>query len=460
MARLDEILGDTLERRKKAGRLRQLTVRSPEKIDFSSNDYLSLAADTELQRKILARLEERICATERGEVARGILGSGGSRLLDGNSEFAEQLEEKIAGFHGAPAALLFNSAYDANVGLLQCVPQPGDVILYDEAIHASSHEGMRLSRASAKIPFAHDSMTTADSDSPNTGSHEGLEQVLQNLTKGHQGRAVREGSRNVFICVEGIYSMDGSVAHLARVVDLVEKWLPRQNGYIIVDEAHSVGVLGPQGRGLVSALGLETKIWAIVQGFGKALGSAGGVVLCSHTTRAYLVNYARTLIYTTSPAYSSLVSLDTIYDYLLAGNGDCRHDQLQQLIAHTWHLLQAMCSRLAAAAASTTDAALVRVDRLQAKSPIIPIYTSSPRSLAAWCQQRGFMVRPIVAPTVPAGTERVRICLHAMNSIGQVDALITTIEHWAREQKCLSTAQHMTSPGTVTGHSVLLKSNL
>lgn len=276
MARLDEILGATLERRKRAGRLRQLTVRSPEKVDFSSNDYLSLAADTEIQRKILARLEERICATERGEVARGILGSGGSRLLDGNSDFAEQLEHKIAGFHGAPAALLFNSAYDANVGLLQCVPQPGDIILYDEDIHASTHEGMRLSRASTQIPFSHGSVTTADNDMPDREGHDTLEECLQHLTRGDRGRAVREGFKNVFICVEGIYSMDGSVAHLTRIVELVEKWLPLQNGYIIVDEAHSVGVLGTQGRGLVSALGLETKIWAIVQGFGKALGSAGG----------------------------------------------------------------------------------------------------------------------------------------------------------------------------------------
>ncbi|KAI4603455.1 hypothetical protein KJ359_003265 [Pestalotiopsis sp. 9143b] len=275
MARLDDILGATLERRKKAGRLRQLTVRSPDKVDFSSNDYLSLASDTKLQRQILARLEARIGATERGQVPRGILGSGGSRLLDGNSDFAEQLEHKIAGFHGAPAALLFNSAFDANVGLLQCVPQPGDVILYDEAIHASVHEGMRLSRASAKIPFAHSSVTTVDS-SDDTGSHGGLEAALQSITDGEQGRAAREGRRNVFVCVEGIYSMDGTVAHLQKVVDAVEKWLPLRNGYIIVDEAHSVGVLGSQGRGLVSALGLQGKIWAIVQGFGKALGSAGG----------------------------------------------------------------------------------------------------------------------------------------------------------------------------------------
>lgn len=455
MARLDDILGATLERRKQAGRLRQLTVRSPDKVDFSSNDYLSLASDTKLQRQILARLEARIGATERGDVARGILGSGGSRLLDGNSEFAEQLEHKIAGFHGVPAALLFNSAFDANVGLLQCVPQPGDVILYDEAIHASVHEGMRLSRASDKIPFAHSSVTTVDS-SDDTGSHGGLEAVLQSITNGEQGTAAREGRRNVFVCVEGIYSMDGTVAHLEKVVDVVEKWLPLRNGYIIVDEAHSVGVLGSQGRGLVSALGLQGKIWAIVQGFGKALGSAGGVVLCSPTTRAYLVNYARTLIYTTSMAYSSLVSLDAIYDYLVAGNGDHRHDQLEHLAAHTWRLLQAMCARQI----SPAGVALLRVDRLQAKSPIIPIYTSSPRSLASWCQQRGFMVRPIVAPTVPAGTERVRICLHAINTIDQVDALITTIEHWARGQKSLSTAQSMTSLEARPELGVLLKSNL
>ncbi|KAI1842404.1 hypothetical protein JX265_001750 [Neoarthrinium moseri] len=276
MARLDETLDTILARRKNADRLRQLTTTSPAMVDFSSNDYLSLATNTELQREIVSRLEGRILAAERGEAARGILGSGGSRLLDGNSSFAEQLEQKMADFHGARSGLLFNSAYDANVGLLSCVPQPGDIILYDESIHASVHEGMRLSRAATKLPFTHDSVTDGEIDASRSGSMPGLEELLRQVTNGDEGKAAREGNRNVFICVEGIYSMDGTVAHLENVTRLTDQCLPRRNGYIIVDEAHSVGVLGKQGRGLVCELGLESKIWARVHGFGKAMGCAGG----------------------------------------------------------------------------------------------------------------------------------------------------------------------------------------
>lgn len=276
MAQLDETLGNILGERQRSDRLRRLTVVPTGAIDFSSNDYLSLASNIDLQREIISRLEARIDAAERVETARGILGSGGSRLLDGNSAFAEKVEGKIAAFHRACSGLIFNSAYDANVGLLSCVPQPGDIILYDEAIHASVHEGMRLSRVSRKERFAHNSVTDGDSETHRKDLMPGIEEVLQQVTAGDQGKSVRNGTKNVFVCVEGIYSMDGTVAHLKKVVEMTKKYLPFHNGHIIVDEAHSVGVLGKQGRGLVCELGLEDQIWARVHGFGKAIGASGG----------------------------------------------------------------------------------------------------------------------------------------------------------------------------------------
>ncbi|KAH8200996.1 hypothetical protein TruAng_004855 [Truncatella angustata] len=275
MKHLETTLEAILTRRQNANKLRRLTINDPNKVDFSSNDYLSLSQDVAIQREILARLEARVAAAECGGLSKGILGSGGSRLLDGNSSFAEEIEQKIARFHGSPAGLLFNSAYDANIGLLSCVPQPGDIVLYDEAIHASVHDGMRLSRASHCMAFSHSSVVDGSGNQSEQFAIPSLAETLQKVTLGDQGQKAKMGIINIFICVEGIYSMDGCVTQLKDVVRQVDQYLPRGNGYIIVDEAHSVGVLGERGRGLVCELALEEKVWARVHGFGKAIGCSG-----------------------------------------------------------------------------------------------------------------------------------------------------------------------------------------
>lgn len=236
-----------LDKRKINSTLRNLTLPRPGQIDFSSNDFLSLSKNTELKNALLTELQN----------AHLPLGSGGSRLLDGNSVYAEDLEHDIAHFHGAEAGLLWNSGFDANAGFFSCVPQPGDVVVFDELIHASVHDGMRLSRATRTVPFVHNSM--AD-----------LRNVLQRL-------AELPSSSNVFVAVESIYSMDGDVAPLQEVVDIVNEILGAKRGYVIVDEAHSTGVLGLEGRGLVCELGLEKQIFARLHTFGKALAGNGGM---------------------------------------------------------------------------------------------------------------------------------------------------------------------------------------
>lgn len=236
-----------LARRKENSTLRNLTLPKPGQVDFSSNDFLSLSTDARLKDAYLTELKN----------TRLPLGSGGSRLLDGNSAYAETLERDIARFHGAEAGLLWNSGFDANAGFFSCVPQPGDVVVFDELIHASVHDGMRLSRAAQTIPFVHNSVTD-------------LRRVLQKV-------AETTDTCNVFVAVESIYSMDGDVAPLQQIVDTVNEIVGEGRGYIVVDEAHSTGVLGHEGRGLVCQLGLETRIFARLHTFGKALAGNGGM---------------------------------------------------------------------------------------------------------------------------------------------------------------------------------------
>ena len=280
---LEDVLLQALSRRKSQNQLRQLTTVPQGAADFSSNSYLSLPSNPAIQRAFLAKLQQASATstTQSTPKSQGtikappinLLGSGGSRLLDGNSAQAEALEHAIAAFHHAPAGLLFNSAMDANIGLFSCVPQAGDVIVYDELIHASVHDGMRLSRAEQKIPFAHNQVYGSAANSANPGRNKPLETVLLGI---QEDRHHITGSRNIFVAVEGAYSMDGDVAPLVEIVECVERHLPRGNGHIIVDEAHSVGVLGDRGRGLVCQLGLEDRVWSRVLGFGKALGCSGG----------------------------------------------------------------------------------------------------------------------------------------------------------------------------------------
>lgn len=251
---LVDSLKNALARREAKEARRSLTLVPQGGRDFSSNDFLSLSTSPAYRDRYLGHLNN---APEHTQFA-----SGGSRLLDGNSAYAEELERFVAAFHEAPTALLFNSGYDANVGVLSSIPQPGDLILYDELIHASVHEGMRLSRAGKRRMFAHSSPAA-------------LRAVLK--AEIEADREVQSGLRNVFILVESIYSMDGDMAPIKEFIEVVDDLLPRGNGYFIVDEAHATGVFGPRGAGVVQQLGVQDRIFIRVHTFGKALASHGGI---------------------------------------------------------------------------------------------------------------------------------------------------------------------------------------
>ncbi|KAI8138926.1 pyridoxal phosphate-dependent transferase [Fennellomyces sp. T-0311] len=390
MGRLEDQLASTLKKRQQIAKRRQLVVNPASSIDFSSNDFLGLAQNRVLRQRYLNELHSLDT----------VLGSTGSRLLDGNSQYALDLEHQIAQFHNAETALLFNSGFDANTGLFNTLPQKGDVVIYDELVHASVHEGMRTCRAGRLISFKHSDV--AD-----------LDRVLSE---------VYPTDKNVFVAVETVYSMDGDVAPLVEIVQLLKKYWPqRENGYIVVDEAHATGVYGENGRGVICQLGLEKEIFARLHTFGKSLASNGAAILGSTILRNYLINYARPLIYSTFMSFGSLASIKSAYDILESGETQPIQQHLHNITRQFRDTIRLPIGTL-----------------LPSSSPIqgIVLNGNAPvRALAGYLNKRGFIVKPICSPTVPKGQERVRICLHGHNSAEQVESLVNSVHEFFKIEK-------------------------
>ncbi|PPQ85644.1 LOW QUALITY PROTEIN: hypothetical protein CVT25_012766 [Psilocybe cyanescens] len=395
-------------------------------IDFNSNDYLSLSDSSKLRSHFLNKLA----------AAPDVLGSGGSRLLV-NGRAHAALEDRLAEFFRADTALLFNSGFDANVGFFSCVPQAGDVVVYDEYIHASVHDGIRSSRVrEAQYSFSHNSMPD-------------LRRVLCRLREDKP--ALRTAQSSLFLSVESLYSMDGTFAPLQEIVDMLDEIFPMKNGYLVVDEAHSTGIYGPQGRGRVAMLGLENRVLARLHTFGKALAATGAVVVTNTLIRDYLLNYARSLIYTTSLSYANIVAADCSFDMLIDGTAqhvtflpaDISKLMMAQLSNHLLELSTYFADTLRPLLTSQNiPATLVSLpSHLQLRqsssshlaSPIIPVLTPHPRPLSAYLLALSMNARPITWPTVPKGKDRVRVCLHAGNTKSDVDRLIKGVVAWALE---------------------------
>ncbi|KAJ5256560.1 Pyridoxal phosphate-dependent transferase major region subdomain 2 [Penicillium angulare] len=394
---LAEALANALKSREAKSARRRLTILPQETVDFSSNDFLSLSTASIYRNRLLAHLNK---APESFPFS-----SGGSRLLDGNSAYAEELEQFVAEFHHAPTALLFNSGFDANIGVLSSIPQPGDLVVYDEYIHASIHEGIRLSRAGRQAMFSHSSPID-------------LRKVLESSIQNDKN--IQDGTRNIFIVIESIYSMDGDIAPIKEFLDIVDELLPCGNGYFIVDEAHATGVFGPRGAGIVQELGVQERIFIRVHTFGKALASHGAVVLCGPEVREYLINYARSLIYTTALGFPFLAAIRTAYELLSSGETELLQCRLQSLVTY-------LHTRLASL--QIHPSVMFEVDHFP-ESAIFALRTFQPRELASFCQKMGIVVRAIMAPTVPKGKERVRVCLHAGNTEEEIDSLARAVQHW------------------------------
>ncbi|KAF7314327.1 Aminotran-1-2 domain-containing protein [Mycena kentingensis (nom. inval.)] len=374
-------------------------------VDFNSNDYLSLSTSPILRETFLRKLH----------AAPDILGSGGSRLLV-NGQAHHALEARLAQFFASPAAILFNSGFDANVGFFSCVPQVGDVVVYDEYIHASVHDGIRASRSrDAHYSFEHNSIAA-------------FRTLLEKLLT--ERPELQTGQSSLFVAVESLYSMDGTFAPLSEIVQTLEDLFPRGNGFIVVDEAHATGIYGPQGRGRVAQLGLETKVLARLHTFGKALGATGAVILTSPFIRDYLLNYARSLIYTTSLSHANIIAADSSFDMLMDGTGQKLSNELLELSRYFVNTLRPLLRDIP----MHLLALPAHLHHTSFPAPIIPIMTTRPRPLSAHLLALGMNARPITWPTVPKGKDRVRVCLHAGNSRDEVDRLIAGMVEWARKE--------------------------
>jgi 8-amino-7-oxononanoate synthase len=340
-------------------------------ISFSSNDYLGLASHPAL------------ATAAAGATARSGFGASASRLVSGDLPEHRDLEAALAGFVGLPAALLFPTGYQANLGVVPTLATRGDLILSDQLNHASLIDACRLSRADV-VPYPHcDTTFVAETLAATTGRH-----------------------RRRLLLTESLFSMDGDVAPLAELALLAE----RHRAVLVVDEAHALGVMGPGGKGLCAAAGVVPD--ALVGTLGKAFGASGGVVAGAPELRQLLINRARTFIFTTAPPPSAAAAAGAALAVAAGSEGDrCRavlFDHINQL------------------------AAQLRADvfprgLLQPRpSPIIPIVfgpdraaTDASRALRA----AGFLVQAIRPPTVPEGTARLRITLSAGHDPSAISGL-------------------------------------
>lgn len=369
----DTFIQQQLARRRSLGLYRSL--RSGENlIDFCSNDYLGFTHHPALHKAV----EEEWRRLEAQGIS--ITGSGGSRLLAGNTAYAEQLEAEIAAYHGFESGLLYNSGYDANLGFFSCVPQRGDTILFDEHIHASVRDGVRLSTAQAHH-FKHND--------------------LEHLTQ-----LIRKANGRVYVAVESIYSMDGLPAPLEELVTLCNS----TGAHLVVDEAHAVGVYGERGEGWIAAKKMQRQVFAVLYTFGKGLGSHGALWAGTTLLREFLVNFSRPLIYSTALPAGQHAVLRCAYQLLPEVN------DLRQQLQDNIRLFSETLSPEAAACCLAADGPI--------QSIIIP-GNEAARDIANFIRKQGYDVRPILSPTVREGEERIRVCLHAFNSSEEITGLAT-----------------------------------
>jgi 8-amino-7-oxononanoate synthase len=324
--------------------------------DFASNDYLGLANSTELKMAIADAL------------SRGVpIGSGGSRLLRGNHEEHEMLELEAARFFRSESVLFFGSGYAANSALLSTLPQRGDLIVYDELIHASSHEGIRLARASACAAKHND---------------------CQSFAEALRAYRIQGGTGRPWIVVESLYSMDGDKAPLGELLSLAEEY----EGFLIIDEAHATGVFGEQGRGLAEGLGGREYV-ITVRTCGKALGCEGALVCASPIVKSFLTNLGRGFIFSTAPSPLMASAVRGALRVLEADDG--RQQRLHRLYSFAAQCLEPLGAK-------------------SHSSQILPLVigdAAETMRLSAKLLLAGFDVRGIRPPTVPDGTSRLRISI-------------------------------------------------
>ncbi len=335
-----------------------------EVINFSSNDYLGFASSDVLKNAMM-----------EGIVRYGA-GSGASRLVCGGLAPHRELEEALAAFKGAEAALTFSSGFAVALGVIPALMGKDDVIIMDKLCHASLVDAARLSGATIRV-FPHNHL-------------EKLERLLQS----HEGR-------RTLVITESIFSMDGDAALLKEIVELKDQ----HGAWLMLDEAHAVGVLGPQGRGLAAALGLEQRIDLQMGTLSKALGLSGGYLAASRTVIDLLINKARSFIYSTAPSPAVAHAASAALQLCISAEGDARRAKLQ--------------ANLAALGRGVQPSAIV---------PIIIGDESAAMQLSAQLLEEGYLIPAIRYPTVARGTARLRVTLSAAHEASQVEGIAQRLQ--------------------------------
>ncbi len=354
--------------------------------DFCGNDYLGLK-----QHPSLRAAGSEPCAET---------GAGASRLVSGHCRYHQDLETALRDHFLAPAALLFNSGYQANCGIIPALTGPDDAVFSDALNHASIIDGIRLSRAQRHV-YPHSDMSALSASLKSCNSS-GLKVIVS----------------------DAVFSMDGDHARLADIVELAHT----HAAAVVLDEAHAVGVLGEAGRGLAESLGLSDRVSIRVGTCGKALGSFGAFALCGEQTRELLLNRARSFVYTTAlPASVCRVSAAALP--LLASGA--RQEALWENIRCLHSCLQEY-----------------GVDLDEPASAVIPIVVGAPAAaleLSAALRRRGFLVAAIRPPTVPENSSRLRVTLSAAHTAAVVREFASALAESLRE--CGVT---LTKPPTLT----------
>ena len=361
----------TLRGLSRKSRLRTLSARAG--LDFASNDYLGLAASPRLADAVATAL------------ANGTpVGATGSRLLRGNAPEHEELEATAATFFNAERALFFGGVYVANFAVLTTLPQKGDLLILDELVHASAHEGARAGRARV-VETPHNDVGAIE------------DAISDWRDAGGTGRA--------WLVVESLYSMDGDRAPLAELSALAD----RLDAFLFIDEAHATGVYGPAGRGLAHDLEGRDNV-VVLHTCGKALGCSGALVTAPTVLSEFLVNRCRPFIYATAP--SPLIAVAITEALAILRDEPERRDRLIELIAFAGSEIRARCGIEPSG------------------SQIIPIIigdNGGAMAVASALQTRGFDVRGIRPPTVPEGTARLRISLTLNVDRADVSAMVAAL---------------------------------
>jgi 8-amino-7-oxononanoate synthase len=361
-----------LESLKRGSRLRALGPREGK--DFASNDYLGLAGSTLLHDAL------------REGMALGLpAGSGGSRLLRGNHPAHEALEAEAAAHFGTQSTLFLATGFAANAALFATLPQRGDLVVHDQLIHASAHDGMKLGRAETRAAAHNDPQAFDDA-------------IVAWRLAGGTGR--------VWIAVESLYSMDGDLAPLAELADVAA----RHDAVLVIDEAHATGVYGPSGAGLAYALAGQANVITL-HTCGKALGSEGALICAPKVVTDFLVNRARPFIFSTAPS-PLIAHMVRRALTLVAAHDDWRAD-------------------LFARVAQARDLLAPRLGPVPHATQILPVIIGEDARtmrIAAALQRQGFDIRGIRPPTVPQGTARLRISITRNVTKGDIGAMAESLD--------------------------------